>query len=180
MRLRWDGFCRVKFEATPSRCRAWRRPPTLGQIPMRRTVTGCAVATLQSTSRASARAVDVRAAVAGLARHGICSGALVPRRPRHMPRRSSRSLGCAGDRPSAAPSAAKASAAAAESPRRPGWTARLRWGVRALSADFVGNYWVPHPRLAHSSGQRVGFKVARKSSVKATRHEPPRPCTVAG
>ena len=34
-------------------------------------------------------------AVAGLARHGICSGALVPRRPRHMPRRSSRSLGCA-------------------------------------------------------------------------------------
>ena len=31
-----------------------------------------------------------------------------------------------------------------------------------------------------SSGQRVGFKVARKSSVIATRHEPPRPCTVAG
>lgn len=34
-------------------------------------------------------------AVAGLARHGICSWRLVPRTPRHMPRRSSRSLGCA-------------------------------------------------------------------------------------
>jgi len=43
-------------------------------------------------------------AVASLARHGICSPRLVPRTGRHMPRRSSRSLGCAGDRPSAAPS----------------------------------------------------------------------------
>jgi len=44
-------------------------------------------------------------AVASLARHVICSPRLVPRTGRHMPRRSSRFLGCAGDRPSAAPSA---------------------------------------------------------------------------
>ena len=34
-------------------------------------------------------------AVASLARHVICSPRLVPRTPRHMPRRSSRFLGCA-------------------------------------------------------------------------------------
>jgi len=45
--------------------------------------------------RAVARALDVRTAVAGLARHVICSWRLVPRTPRHMPRQSSRSLGCA-------------------------------------------------------------------------------------
>ena len=45
-------------------------------------------------------------AVASLARHGICAGALAPRTPRHMPRSRlvGTSHGFAGDRPSAAPS----------------------------------------------------------------------------
>lgn len=101
-------------------------------------------------------------AVAGLARHGICSGALVPRRPRHMPRRSSRSLGCAVAARRLLPLSPllrRFCFAHASRNRKPlrcgrsslrsraGWSARLRWGGGAVSATS-SELKVPHPRLA--------------------------------
>ncbi len=74
-----------------------------------------------------------------------------------MPRQSSRSLGCAGDRPSAAPSAVQARQPLPQTlplRSRAGWTARLRWGGAGLSAASP-RLRVPHPRLAPRSGQRV-------------------------
>jgi len=74
------------------------------QLPMNRSVTLPAdgggvrlrrkMETPPQASRRRSR-LGCATAVASVARHVICSGALVPRRPRHMPRRSSRSLGCA-------------------------------------------------------------------------------------
>ena len=115
------------------------------QPPMNRSVTlpadgggvsrqaGNGIETPPQASRRRSR-LGCSTAVASLARHGICSGALVPRRPRHMPRRSSRSLGCAGDRPSAAPSVTSRSApfrfAHASRSRRPFRFAPGRAGPR--------------------------------------------------
>ena len=96
-------------------------------------------------------------AVTSLARHGICSGALVPRRPRHMPRRSSRSLGCAGDRPSAAPSGTAPSSlsflmpAAAADPSatlQGGLVREAAVGRRRRGVLLRKGCRVPHPRLA--------------------------------
>lgn len=93
--------------------------------------------------------------------HDVCSARLAALRTgRHMPRRSSRSLGCAGDRPSAAPSAVQARQPQPQTlalRSRAGSFAVLRWGGRALSADFVGIYWMPHPRPAFSGSEGLAF-----------------------
>ena len=98
-----------------------------------------------------------------------------------MPRQSSRSLGCAGDRPSAAPSAPAQSGGISRC-RRPFRFAPGRAGPRGCGgagpAVSVGLKDAPSsPRS--SSGRGVGFKVVPTSTVLSTRHEQPCPCTVA-
>ena len=122
-------------------------------------------------------------AVASLACHGICAWRLVPRTPRHMPRQSSRSLGCAGDRPSAAPSAVQARQPLPQTlplRSRAGWSARLRWGGAGLSAASPRNNGCPILASLQGAGRGFCFLDVRESRASITRHEPPRPCTVAG
>jgi len=122
-------------------------------------------------------------AVASLARHGICSPRLVPRTGRHMPRRSSRSLGCAVAARRLLPLPLRVSRSrrpfqSLEAPCRAGLAARLRWGGGAVSAANAGNKGAPSsPRS--SSVRRVGFKVVPTSTLLATRHLQPCPCIVA-
>ena len=89
-----------------------------------------------------------------------------------MPRRASRSLGCAGDRPSAAPSAAsrqpQPQTLALRS--RAGWTARLRWGGGAVSAANAGIKDAPSSPRSSSEGGLASrwFNVLRDSDASRT------------
>lgn len=108
-----------------------------------------------------------------------------------MPRRASRSLGCAGAARRLLPLSPGAVAPLAASrpcqpqPQTPplrsraGSFAVLRWGGRALSAANAGIIGAPSsPRFQRVRG--FGFLEVQHLPASATRHEPPRPCTVAG
>ena len=123
-------------------------------------------------------------AVASLDCHGICSWRLVPRTPRHMPRQSSRSLGCAVAArrllPLLPPKAAGSAAAADPSSRLKLLAGRAspRGGGGAAAPSKC---WIKGcPILASLFERAEGWLFGRSMScVIATRHEQPCPCTVA-
>jgi len=86
-------------------------------------------------------------------------------------------------RPSAAPPAVQARQPQPQTlpllrRSRAGLSAWLRWGGRALSAANAGIIGAPSsPRFQRVRG--FCFLVVRHLPASATRHEPPRPCTVA-
>ena len=120
-------------------------------------------------------------AVAGLACHVICSWRLVPRTPRHMPRQSSRSLGCAVAARRLLPlpckhvSRSRRPFQSLEAPCRAGWSARLRWGGAGLSVvghrDNRGFFVTGLFRfLSGTSRAFRGISGARRGRQVAIRH----------
>jgi hypothetical protein len=104
--------------------------------------------------------VDVRAAVAGLACHGICAPRLILRTGRHMPRQSSRSLGCAvaarRQLPLLPPKAAGSAAAADPSASLRGGLVRVAAVGRARAECRLRREFIGCPILAPlSAGRRV-------------------------
>ena len=145
-----------------------------GQPPMNRSVTlpadgggvsrqaGIGIETPPQASRRRSRP-GCSTAVASLTRHVICSGALVPRRPRHMPRRASRSLGCAVAArrllplPPVAPllfaSLMPAAAADPSATLQGGLVREAAVGRRRRECDFVGIKGAPSsPRSSSGDG----------------------------
>ena len=102
-------------------------------------------------------------AVASLARHVICSPRLVPRTPRHMQRRSSRSLGCAGAArrllplPPVAPllfaTLMPAAAANPSAALQGGLEREAAVGRRRRECDFVGIKGAPSSPRSSSEGE---------------------------
>ena len=117
-------------------------------------------------------------AVASLARHGICSPRLVPRRPRHMPRRSSRSLWCAVAARRLLPLAPLLASLSLRSCQpqpqtlalrsRAGSSARLRWGGGAVSVGLRMPHRSLAPRRAKAGRLQGSSNVIRGSDAPRT------------